>query len=260
MPQKDFSEVELTQEEANAALEGAKVKKILRLEEEAKLNRRGELIREAERKWKFAEQYEKAGNTAAMIIKKLEPDKTFVIDETIQEAFDALCLYFSGDERFSKYGDLNKGICLLGYVGTGKTLLMHAFSRNTRQCFDVVSAQAIVDKYLEQTKIEDAIKVIDEYSVVPNAFFGDVSYFMQNKIALCIDDIGSELPMPVNKWGNIVNIIEAIIKRRYENKIPFNMTHFVSNHQDFERVYGTRAKDRINQMVNFICINGDSRR
>lgn len=260
----DYSDVDLTPDELKAAIDSAKIKKQISLEQEFKHNRRKHMTEECNRPWTFKEQYENAANVAGRIVSNNKPDTLFEIDEVNEDVFVALCWYFTDNKKFEEngYGDLRKGLFLTGNVGAGKTLLMHCFSRNKKQCYDIVPAQKIVDDFLVETKLEDAMATLQQYHTQPKAMLGTFEYYLQREIGLCIDDIGSEQPVPINKWGNNVNAIGNILWYRHINKVPYHLTHVTTNldGDTIEKVYGTRLRDRLREMVNFLELNGNSRR
>jgi SpoVK/Ycf46/Vps4 family AAA+-type ATPase len=66
------------------------------------------------------------------ICKSFEPE--FEINENIKPVLKNLLLYFSGDEKSPL--SLNKGIMLVGAVGTGKSLNYESFQRIYPRNFD----------------------------------------------------------------------------------------------------------------------------
>lgn len=245
-------DVELTEEETNEALSQAKIKKQLILEQEAKENWRKEMELEALRKWDAREQWYRA----LAIAKSINP--AYTADESIKEVFKLLCFYFTNDARFEEDGELKlrKGILLAGNVGTGKTLLMKAFSRNKRQCYEIIPCRKASDEYAE-----DGPEMLNQFNNPIRSLFGTYEYFLQRELGVCFDDLGTETN-PARYYGKDINTMEQVILNRYDRKLPFTLTHFTTNltWSQIEANYGTRVISRLNEMVNVIELTGIDRR
>lgn len=206
---------------------------------------------EALRPWSANEQYK----FSKAKIKENEP--SFAIDDANREVFEALCLYFSNDQRFEErgHGSLKKGLFLTGDVGVGKTLMMQAFSLNKRACFKVANVDLVVFGY-QNNGIDGVMKYYSNYN-----FETKYQYFFQDRIGTCFDDLGIE-EVTSNHFGNEMNVLEKIILIRYENKIPFHFTHFTSNFDAkvIQERYGTRVRSRLREMCNMIVLKGADRR
>lgn len=244
--------VELTDDETNAAIEDAKVKKQLLMEHEAKQEWRRQMEIEALRKWDANEQWLRAKSLAEY----LQPN--YLLDDEIKKVFRLLCLYFTNDERFEDNGEfkLRKGVMLAGNVGTGKTLLMRVFSRNKRQCFEIFPCRKPTDEYSE-----DGMEMLPQYSKPIRSMLGTYEYFLQRELGVCFDDLGTE-SIPARYYGKDVNVMEQIILNRYDRKIPLHLTHFTTNltWKQIENTYGTRAASRLTEMTNLIELTGNDRR
>lgn len=218
------------------------------MEWERKLEQKEEKRKEAVRPWTPNEQWK----VAKWVAKSVAPD--FKLDDWIKPVFENLCLYFTKDPRFN--GDLNKGIMLVGNVGVGKTLLMRAFARNKRQCFDIIKCRTVADEFSE-----DGPEMMPKYYDAPKSLIGTFEYFLQKQIGYCFDDIGTE-DAPAHYYKNSMNVMEKVILNRYDNRLPYDLTHFTTNlpMEDIEASYGTRVRSRLREMVNLIELPGDDRR
>jgi hypothetical protein len=177
-----------------------------------------------------------------------EKQPQFVIDEYNKEVFRKLCLYFWQHPDFETegHGSLNKGILLVGGVGTGKTWLINLFRRNVIGDYSVWNTNDIADEYQH------------------NGIGGLTEQFIGNSEAkmpsIAFDDLGSERTS-VKHMGNELNAMERVILARYRYR-NYHRTHFTSNlnGDQIEEAYGTRVRSRLREMVNFITLKGNDRR
>lgn len=148
-----------------------------------------------------------------------------------EELFENLELYMN--DKPNKY-DNNKGLLLIGGVGSGKTLLMKMLRGYGSKVGLIMN---VLDFELEQ----------------------DLNYFTID-LNLCIDDIGSENPINQN-YGNKYNIVESVIQRFYQrafqNGYYFCGTSNLTTAQ-LNKTYSERVVDRMKEMVNIIPINNKS--
>lgn len=189
----------------------------------------------------------------------LDLDGNFVVDENIDGVLWALALYFSGDKEFETlgHGSLQKGLYLVGNIGTGKTLLMRAFSKFQILNLSLISATQITEKYQR-----DGVEGILDYLESKRYQGGMASYK-----SYCFDDLGTE-NTSIKHMGNELNVMERIILRHYENRSldlyrsSEIRTHFTSNldPSEIEKLYGTRVRSRLREMCNYIVIPGTDRR
>lgn len=244
--------MQLTEEEIEAVLTEAKIKKQAIQQQEAKTKWRNDMEAEAKRSWDAKEQWYRALDLA----KRLNPE--YRVDESVKEAFMLLCFYFTNDARFEESGEysLKKGIMLAGNVGTGKTILMRIFSRNKRQCYEMIPCRKASDEYSE-----DGSEMLHQYNNPIRSLLGTYEYFLQRELGVCFDDLGTETN-PARYYGKDLNTMEMIILNRYDRRLPFNLTHFTTNltWAEIEQRYGTRVISRLNEMVNVIELSGNDRR
>lgn len=191
------------------------------------------------------------------------PKRKYEIDNDNMGSIAEMVKYFICDS--SCVFKLHKGICLIGGVGTGKSNLMHQFSRFTKDqgldtAFDFVNFSSVKKEI--QTF---GLRAIDKYMT------GD----------LCFDEMK---PVLVNSHGTKISVSSEIIEGREKRftKLISRPTHFTSNidldytirhfnggvdkeatkakKEELAEKYGLRAVDRIGAMCNFVYLGGPSRR
>ena len=180
------------------------------------------------------------------------------IDNDNQNAFEAMCYYFTNDKMFEELDrgySLRKGLLIIGNVGTGKTTLMKLFAKNQKSSYEIESCRRLSDKY--------AIEGVGLLEENGNIKYCQPSFttFLQNNLGICYDDLGTE--RNGIRYGDSVNIMEHILLNRYENsKIPFFRTHITTNltADEIEQMYGTRVRSRMREMFNTIVLDGKDRR
>ncbi len=253
---ESYKHIELTQDETNAAILAAKIRK-------------DDLQRMAAREARAAH------NRAIMTQNVWTPDQTaefakwranglkidFRIDPANQSLFDLLCLYFSRDEMFLRLAtemdvenpSLTKGLLLFGSPGTGKTTMMKIFGRNQRQGFAVIGANTIANHFAEHGNI-------DVFVDPDTNATGDVTNFYQKFRGLCIDDMGTEEIK--NHFGNKVNVIGQLMERKYERGHVGEILHATTNLNagELRSFYGDRVASRMREIFNIIGVDGEDRR
>jgi DNA replication protein DnaC len=187
------------------------------------------------------------------------PDgRRYVIDEDNQDQIRALCLYFSNDERFeTELGfNLDKGLLLMGGIGIGKTYLMSFFFKNQHRSYVMRTARQIENLWIHQSKEENIIEELSR----PIIASVNSDPFGHQTLGVCFDDLGTET-IPSKKYGEEKNVMAEVILARYENKIPFDFTHFTTNLTagDIEKAYGDRVRDRLRETCNVISFSATSK-
>jgi DNA replication protein DnaC len=182
-------------------------------------------------------------------------NKEFVIDEENRVVVNHLAKYFSNDTDFNK-GEfsLQKGIMIMGNVGTGKSWLMAFFQKNKKRCFTIQSCNQISDDYLIYK--EDTERI---YSTPIEKPLHDTAVFFQKHIGYCFDDLGTE--QLKNSFGNKKDVMADILFSVY-NKKDYTKFHVTTNlnKQDLEERYGSRLFSRFNEMFNIFIYDGKDRR
>lgn len=180
----------------------------------------------------------------------------------VKETLRELTAYFGGFhdqlnklERDSQGNKVKKkGILLVGGIGLGKTFIMKCFRQNPYQSFIVKSARDLA-RMIKEGDTENFERLT--YKWYKDHSKG--SFFGQKRLALMIDDIGTE--DNVMTYGNTSNVIADILLVRYENSEMRNsetpnlfMTTNLSLEQ-LEAKYGSRVWDRMKEMLNIYVLD-----
>jgi DNA replication protein DnaC len=170
--------------------------------------------------------------------------KKFEIDSRNRYAIDQLWRYITHDPSF--FGRHELGIMVCGPVGTGKTLLMQAFSKLITD-----TAHLLGGKVCRFIRADD---LIEQY-VRRN----ETGIHWENWL-LCIDEFGREARILKN-YGNAEHPMRDLMLRRYATGA---ITHGTTNYSEGEllqeQFYGDNLCDRMKQMFNFLLLEGQSRR
>lgn len=182
------------------------------------------------------------------LFRELEEIYGWDIDQFNEPQIDALCMYFSNDERFESIEagySLKKGLLLYGPVGCGKTTLLNILKRNTKAPFNVVSCRKIADDFAQFGHT-----AIANYSKAREANKRD--NLGHEVTGFCFDDLGTE----TNKknFGNEVNVMAEVLLNLYDQKDNIGRIHLTTNISDADIInnYGDRVYSRLKEMVNII--------
>lgn len=173
----------------------------------------------------------------------------YVIDDSNREIVNQVILYANRDPEFN--GDLLKGICICGPIGTGKSLLMKTLGIVMIEKFAIDNIVSL-NGYYQQKDVGDIA-------------FNNIraAYILGKKNHRCCNDLGREYPT-VMHMGNTEDIGTRYIYERYELFQDHGIkTYFTTNFekaQDFIDRYGELNYDRIKEMSNFMFLTGRSRR
>ena len=183
--------------------------------------------------------------------------REFILDDMNIGVFNSLCKYFTGTQ--GEY-DLTKGLMVCGNVGVGKTEMMRLFTTNPQASFGFIGCRQISDSYSFTANNESPEDMLRHYSVLRKA--AKPHPYNCEQIGVCFDDLGTET-IPAMNYGNSKNVMAEIIMNRYDNRLPYNMTHITTNltGEKITAFYGPRFTDRIRQMFNqVVFVSEKSRR
>jgi len=162
------------------------------------------------------------------------------------ERGDNFIAYKKAEEFAENFPDINKGLLLVGPVGTGKTHLAAAISNK------LISRLYSV-YFGNTTDIMSFIK--STYSKDAEMTEGEAIELMTEKVdLLVIDDLGKE-----NETENTLSVLYQIINKLYENeKLVVITTNF--NSSDLARKLGERGPamvSRITGMCEPVVLSGE---
>lgn len=177
----------------------------------------------------------------------------FTLDEFSTPAVNLISCRVAKSDDFEKLSptyDNDKGIMLLGPIGSGKTLLMQGLIEVARY-FDPMSTFRILPTYaLTEEFARNGVDVFSRCRVGSSEVNPSVD-------GLVLDDMGAEAIM--NHYGQPTNVIAELILRRYDQRAQ---TFGTSNldQKTLRRFYGERVWSRMKSMFNFIELKGHDRR
>lgn len=255
-PLESFDEIELDEQEREAALRQARREKHFRLERK---RYEESLIKPFDPPKYTAEQL-----LTHLAELKLEDGNLFRLDDDNREAVTLLCYYFTNDPRFEGPDrSLKKGLLLHGGVGVGKSVIMHLFQQNQKLSYKLVSCIDVVNEFTNQSHDERKAGV-NPLSI----FCGDAhapiggNMYGHRRLGLCFDDLGLENARAIH-YGEVKNCMEEILWQRYKTG-EHAKTHATTNMsaEQIEQTYGIRIRDRMKEMFNVIAwpVEAKSRR
>jgi len=162
--------------------------------------------------------------------------KPFVIDSNNKPVIQQLYLYLTGNPAC--LWNLNSGLIFGGKVGCGKSVLMKAYIRISNE-FTKKQTTQIHSKTLASLIRH---KTIDFYEKRP----------------LFIDELGRE-ESETKDFGNVVKPVIDLFSIRYEKGArTYATTNF--NYNSLENFYGNFIRSRMEEMMTYIHLPGESRR
>ncbi|MFS0489932.1 hypothetical protein [Leadbetterella byssophila] len=167
-----------------------------------------------------------------------------------QEYIHELLAYFGGFHEQLKYLDPSKKVIIvMGGYGLGKTFLLRCFASNPYQSFHFVRAKEL-EEMIRNGDYEHFKSIA--YNWIKPASTAD--YYRQSKLALYVDDMGTE-ETEVKSYGNTNNVIQMIIEHRYEKmRYQQGLNLILSTNDSAETIrkkYGERAYDRLKEIATF---------
>ncbi len=169
----------------------------------------------------------------------------WVFGEAEKTHLQNLTRYFINDPACPY--SLTKGLFLFGAPGTGKTEIMQAMERFAREnkltkAFHFCSLSEIHVR----AKAEK-----DSDPVTPNVQYDR-----------CFDEFGRYVG-PITRFGDSLDINEAIIEQRYERSRRYGqITHFIANStpNEMQEAFSPMVFDRLRSMCTSIHFEGESKR
>lgn len=171
-----------------------------------------------------------------------------------EHLFRNLLLYFIGNKE--SCFDLNKGICIFGNVGSGKSWIMEVFELFVNHA-DFEEGYEKLKPFTIAKMKNIAKKIRDEKD------FNVLNQFIQGKF--CYDDIGFE-SMETRVYGETDSVFASIASIQYDRfKSSGKITHGTTNllpsgNNSIESKYGQRISDRCREMLNYVHLVGGSKR
>ncbi len=162
----------------------------------------------------------------------------FQIQRSDSKILFQLLAYAIRDEDVCKKHnlDLDKGILLIGKVGSGKTALMDIFR--------------LIHFRDHQYTLKSTREIAKEFNIGGYEILN--KYGKTNKI-ICFDDLGVE--QNIKHFGNDCNTMAEILLSRYDlMKYEGIITHATTNlnADELEKMYGNRVRSRLREMFNLI--------
>lgn len=205
----------------------------------------------------------KEGNSLLRAERTTENPVPFKLEAVRLQVYVMCIEYFTGHPNFLVYDknySFRKGLLICGGVGSGKSIMMEAFSRvmmldKSRPLFEMIDSYTIVRDFQI-----NGFAVIEKYS--SNHNWKGHRGSREIPKGLCIDDMGME-DQNAFSFGNKANVIDQILYERHR-RIHINgmVTHATTNCEPpkLKSLYGIRTADRMKQMFNIIVLNTKSLR
>lgn len=192
--------------------------------------------------------------------------RKFIVNPNSEAYLYTLADYFLQKENFFKSSLLmkvanhtssfNKGLCIIGNTGVGKTALLKAFESVFFKQFHFSPTTHF--------RSASAIDVVNEFEKLESPPEREEFYEKYNKGSRFFDDVKAE--RVASNFGK-VNLFEQIFLSRDANKAKTIITCNYHNqfHNNFEMAlnefgekYGPRVYDRLFSNYNFIVLQGNS--
>lgn len=173
---------------------------------------------------------------ASDILVQRSVTKPYVIDQYLEPVVKNLYLYFTNNPACA--WNLNGGLIFGGKIGCGKSVLMMAFlhlsNEYSRRRTTMVHSKTLAG-LIKQKGIE-----------------------FYEKRPVFIDELGRE-ESEVKDYGNVVKPVIDLFALRYESGArTYATTNF--NYTSLEKFYGGFVRSRMEEMMTFVYVPGESRR
>jgi len=191
----------------------------------------------------------------------------YEFDQYNERLIEVLNLYCNGDKEFERVKDktyifsdqqklyLEKGLLIVGNVGTGKTLLLrlmnkfYHYTKRERLTFRTKNIPELADSF--STDGRAAFKFIDK----GNWLFDEICFVDENT-----GKPDREMSM---YFGDRILIGQKVIYDRYNIFVEEGwQSHFTTNANigQIKEIYGSRVWSRLLEMVNILVYIGEDRR
>ena len=175
---------------------------------------------------------------------------SWIWDERYTEQYNAVICWILGIP-FRCHGMLispSRGLWLAGNLGTGKSTLMRAVKAFCRVYSDPRSPNLPSHMLWRHAK-----EIVSDYEESGPSAIKDLADVAN---PLIIDDLGTE-NMSAMRYGNVRNVIEEILSRRYDRGFSTMVTtNFTMD--DVRQAYRDRIYDRIRESFSIIYFLGPS--
>jgi len=182
--------------------------------------------------------------SANSILEKRREKTTFVIDHLNEHIIQQLYIYLTLDNQF--FGELQKGIMLMGKYGSGKTIIMQSMAEMYNTVIPTLYIRHPMIKFFKSSDLQNIL------TGKPNNGY--------TRMPLIIDEFGRE-PKQVMDFGNLRSPIIEILCERYDTGAwTHGTSNFTLDTLCSENQYGKMTGNRLKSILNFIELKGESRR
>lgn len=239
---KDVSDIELTEDEANAAiLKAEKLKETKLFCEQVRADNR---LRRQTEKAELVAKWDAAYFYRVMKDRAYVQGEDFIYNEGNERLVKAICFRLSSDPRYeTELGfSFRKGLIIRGTPGLGKTFIPSLVADNPVCPIQILS----------MNEITETVRKTGEFLGIK---FGTYEL-------IYLDDLGTE-ETPVKFFGTEIHWFKAWYENFYataKNKSYRLMVSTNLSFQEIEDKYGFRIRDRMAETFDVLDISGTSLR
>lgn len=183
---------------------------------------------------------------------------SYQYDDEIKVIITKLIHYFNGDDTCGL--SLEKGLMIIGGLGSGKTTLMENIRKYlgytmSPNVFRMAESRDICKEFAK-----DGFGGIEKFGMNPTV--NSAGIVMPQPYHLCIDDFGIEAEYSKH-YGTETNPVAEVLLDRYKIMKSFSKaTHIITNltADNQKGRYSDRIVDRFKEMFNIITLKSKSRR